>query len=340
MDPIESAAELSPNTAADAGALDSLRVAFRGMGTEIALAVWPRAGSEGAAEAALWSEVRFLKDAESLLSRFLSDSEISRLNRGCSSPRRVAPLTFAAIRAALDAAAASGGLFDPTVYRALLAAGYDRSFSELGRGERPRPAATPWQAGRWREVRLDEPAQTVTLPAGVGLDLGGIAKGWLADQVAERLQAFGPALIDLGGDIAVRGLRPDAPSWAIDVDGSTHELLGTVRLAGRQGIATSGVTRRRWQTAAGERHHLIDPRTGAPALTDLLSVTVVAPTAAEAEVAAKGVLLLGSELGRVALTLAPELAGLLVRRDGRVIVAGDLRWTPTERFQQVTEVGR
>jgi thiamine biosynthesis lipoprotein len=331
-------AVLTRDPEADAGALDSLRVAFRGMGTEIALAVWPRPGEDEAAENALWAEVRFLRDAEALLSRFQPDSEISRLNRGVTTPARVSPLTFAAVRSALEAASASGGLFDPTVYRALLAAGYDRSFA--ARGGRPaRPAvAPPWQAGRWREVRLDEAAQTVALPPGVGLDLGGIAKGWLADQVADRLSAFGPALADLGGDIAARGLPPDAPAWAIDVDGPADEFLGTVRLGERQGIATSGVTRRRWRTEAGERHHLIDPRTGAPALTDLLSVTVVAPAAAEAEVAAKGVLLLGSELGRAALTLAPGLAGLLVRRDGRAIVVGDLRWTPAPPSRAYAEV--
>ncbi len=319
---------------------DALRLAFRGMGTEIALAVWPRAGETEAAEAALWAEVGFLRDAEALLSRFQPDSEISRLNGGSGRPMRVSALTFAAVRVALAAAAASGGLFDPTVYRALLAAGYDRSWTALS-GQPIRPAtAPPWQAGRWREVRLDVAAQTVALPRGVGLDLGGIAKGWLADQVVERLHAFGPALADLGGDIAVRGLPPDAPAWAIDVDGPAGEYLGTVRLSEDQAIATSGITRRRWQTAAGERHHLIDPRTGAPALTDLLSVTVVAPAAAEAEVAAKGVLLLGSELGRAALALAPEYAGLLVRRDGRLLSVGGPRWTAAQPSPAYAEVHR
>lgn len=334
------ASDLGGELAAADAAPDALRVAFRGMGTEIALAVWPRAGEAQAAETALWAEVAFLRDAEALLSRFQPDSEISRLNSGSGRPMRVSALTFAAIRAALGAAAASGGLFDPTVYRALLAAGYDRSWPALS-GPPLRPAAAPpWQAGRWREVRLDAAAQTVALPEGVGLDLGGIAKGWLADQVVERLHGFGPTLADLGGDIAVRGLPPDADAWAIDVDGPAGEYLGSVRLSGGQAIATSGITRRRWQTAAGERHHLIDPRTGAPALTDLLSVTVVAPAAAEAEVAAKGVLLLGSELGRAALALAPEYAGLLVCRDGRLLSVGGLRWTPARPAPAYAEVRR
>ncbi|HEY7295687.1 MAG TPA: FAD:protein FMN transferase [Dehalococcoidia bacterium] len=317
------------DTTENTPALDSLRVAFRAMGTEIALAVWPWPDHETAADEALWREVTFLRDAEALLSRFQPDSEISRLNRGAG-PLRVSPLTFEAIQVALAAAAASGGLFDPTVYRALLAAGYDRSFSELGgsANRRPSRSALPWQAARWQEIRLDAAEQTVALPAGVGLDLGGIAKGWLADGVAERLGAHGPALIDLGGDIAVHGLPPDADRWAIDVDGPAGALLGTLRVAGPSGVATSGITRRRWQMGVGIGHHLIDPRTGAPALTDLLSVTVVAPTAAAAEVAAKGVLLLGSTLGHAALMLAPDLAGVLVRQDGGLLTAGNLDWSP------------
>jgi len=310
------------------------------MGTDVALAVWPIWAGEAAAEAALWGEVAFLREAEALLSRFQPESEIGRLNRGAARPVRVSALTFEAVRVALDAAEASGGLFDPTVYHALLAAGYDRSFSELGDTDRPcRPAAAlPWQAGRWREVLLAAAEQTISLPKGVGLDLGGIAKGWLADGVAERLSAFGPALVDLGGDIAVRGLPPDADAWAIDVDGPAGSLLGTLQLSGGRGVATSGTTRRRWQTRAGSQHHLIDPRSGAPALTDLLSVTVVAPSAAAAEVAAKGALLLGSALGRAALELAPELAGLLVRRDGRVLTAGHLRWSAAQAAQPSAEV--
>ncbi|HLZ68868.1 MAG TPA: FAD:protein FMN transferase [Dehalococcoidia bacterium] len=325
---------------ANESALDSLRVVFRAMGTEVSLAVWPRRGQEASAEAALWAEVALLREADALLSRFLPESEISRLNRGAVTPVRVSALTFSAIEIALDAAAASGGLFDPTVYGALLAAGYDRSFADLEqKPSRSMPAAAlPRQAGRWREVLLDEARGTVTLPNGVGLDLGGIAKGWLADRVAERLGVFGPALVDIGGDIAMLGLPPDAPAWAIDVDGPFGAVLGTLQLEGGRGVATSGITRRRWQTEAGSRHHLIDPRTGAPALTDLLSVTVVAPTTAAAEVAAKGALLLGSVLGLAALVQAAELGGLLVRRDGRVLVAGSLSWIPAGAAQQPAEV--
>ena len=310
--------------------INPVRAEFQGMGTEIALALWPADGEGEAVREAVAREVAFLRLAEELLSRFQPDSEVSRLNRGAREPVRVSNLTFDAVSVAIEAARTTGGLFDPTVHGALLAAGYDRDFAALAAGvqQRAADARVPWQAGRWREVVLDEEKLTVALPGGVGLDLGGIAKGWLADQVADRLGRLGAVLVDIGGDIAFRGLPPDANAWLVDVDGPFGDTLGTVRLYGDGGVATSGTTRRRWQTAAGTQHHLIDPRTGLPALTDLLSVTAVAPFAASAEVAAKGVLLLGQALGRVALTNAHEHGAVLVGRDGGVAAVGELDWQP------------
>jgi thiamine biosynthesis lipoprotein len=307
-----------------------VRATFHGMGTEVTLALWPEATDDETACETLTREIAFLRLAEELLSRFQPDSEISRLNRGTSEPLRVSTLTFGAISVAIEAARSTSGLFDPTVHGALLAAGYDRDFADVAAGAQQRAAEAhaPWQAGRWREVTLDADRLTVALPAGVALDLGGIAKGWLADQVADRLARCGAALADIGGDIAFRGLPPDADGWLVDVEGPFGGTLGTLRLHGDGGVATSGTTRRRWQTAAGPQHHLIDPRTGLPALTDLLSVTVAAPFASSAEVAAKGVLLLGQALGRVALANARQHGAVLVGRDGSLVTVGDLDWSP------------
>jgi|SRR5579875_628037 len=306
-----------------------LESTFAGMGTQITLRLWPADEKAERASRALARERAFLRRAEALLSRFRPDSEISQINTAKGKPVRVSPLTLAAVAAARDAAEATAGLFDPTVYSALLAAGYHRDFATVAAlaPASARPAAPQrWQAGRWREIAIDHAQHLITLPAGVGLDLGGIAKGWLADIVAKRLSRFGPALADLGGDIALRGLAPDGDLWRIDVEDPRGGVLGTVRLRGG-GIATSGTTRRRWQNSATcAAHHIIDPRTGMPALTDLLAVTVVAPDATTAEVAAKGALLLGSTLGAAAIRSA-NIAGILVRQDGKTIVVGALDWS-------------
>lgn len=290
---------------------------FTAMGTEIELQLWPDAGQEQAARRALGRAARSVLLADRRLSRFRPDSELSRINRGEAGP--VSAMTFAVIAAALEAARATGGLFDPTVHGAMLAAGYDRTFTQLV-GQVVTPAAVVAPPARFSDVRLDARTRTVTLPPGVGLDLGGIAKGWLADVLAQRLARYGGALVDLGGDIAVAGTPPDADGWEIEIaDPFGRELPLAELWMEAGGVATSGVLRRQWQTAAGWQHHLIDPRTGRPAESDVLAVTVVAPTATAAEVAAKAALLLGAVQGLAALDAAPQLAGLLVTATDGVV---------------------
>lgn len=173
---------------------------------------------------------------------------------------------------------------------------------------------------------MDAETRLVTLPAGCKVDLGGIAKGWSADQAMRRLEVFGPALVDASGDIACSGPLSNGHPWPIDVDDplriqDTLDLLGLDRC----GAATSGVDFRRWKQGDTWRHHIIDPRTGLPAETDLLTVTAVAPDAVQAETAAKAVLILGSEAGLAWLEERPELGGLLAGPDGRVVYSSRMR---------------
>jgi thiamine biosynthesis lipoprotein len=136
----------------------------------------------------------------------------------------------------------------------------------------------------------------------------------------QRLRQLGPTLIDAGGDIAVSGPRADGSPWPIGVanpfaPGEMLELLLTVC----GGVATSGRDYRRWRQGAVWRHHIIDPRSGQPAATDVLSATVIAPQLCAAEVGAKVALILGSVEGLAWIEARPHLAGLLVCADGTVI---------------------
>ena len=156
------------------------------MGTSVALIV-PADGipTRDVRQAVLLVEREFAEQ-EQRFSRFRSDSELSEVNRAGSESMRLS-LPFAALmRCALQAAAETGGIFDPTVLPAMVAAGYDRSFEDIIVSAREvlRPDAP---TGRWREIVLDE--DRVMMPEGVGLDLGGIAKGWTADRAAEHRQA-------------------------------------------------------------------------------------------------------------------------------------------------------
>jgi thiamine biosynthesis lipoprotein len=154
----------------------------------------------------------------------------------------------------------------------------------------------------------------VTLPVGIKLDFGGIAKGMAVDAALEKLRQGGvsPALVNAGGDLAVLGLPPAVEHWQLAVPG--RERFWTIPL--RQGaMATSGIAHRHWWQGQTLRHHLLDPRTGLPAHSDLWSVTVVADRCEQAEVAAKVAFILGSQQGADFLR-RHRIAGLLVREDG------------------------
>lgn len=257
---------------------------------------------------------------ERRLSRFRADSELVRLNRSAGAPVRVSRCMGAALGGALEAARASDGLVTPTALAALEAAGYDRPFAQLA-PELGAAAPSPGRPADWRQVRFDAAARTVTLPVGVRLDLGGTAKGWAASEAARRLSSAGPALVDAGGDIAVSGPMADGGPWSIAVAspyGDTEEPLGILQLAAGA-VATSGRDYRRWRRDGREQHHLIDPRTGRPAETDVLAVTVVAVDCGSAETAAKVALILGGRAGLAWIEARPGLAALLALEDGRVL---------------------
>jgi thiamine biosynthesis lipoprotein len=237
------------------------RRTFRAMGTDVELL---GDGGYDAADA----EFRRL---EVMMTRFRDDSELSRLNR--HGTLAASPDLVRVVELALDARARTDGRFDPTVHDAVVAAGYDRTFAELTDGV----LGDPVRGGG--DVRIV--GSRIELGAAVRLDLGGIAKGYAAERAAEILGVHGPCLVNAGGDIAVRG-----GAWPVGVEDFTLELT-------HGGLATSGRDRRRWRRGGREQHHLIDPRTGAPAETPLLRVTVVAADAVEAEVQAKNVFLGG-----------------------------------------------
>lgn len=256
---------------------------------------------------------------EQVLSRFRDDSELAALNRRAGHGwTPLSPTLWAVLAAAREAARLSDGLVSPTVLTALEQVGYDRDFAAIGDGQ-TRPVAMPAPATPWSAIRCDPRRCAVALPAGVRLDLGGVAKGWAADTAVQRLAVHGPALVDAGGDIAVSGPRADGTPWPIGVADPLRpgEQIALLLLA-TGGVATSGRDYRRWRQGSAERHHIIDPRTGLPATTDLLSATVVAPSAREAEAAAKTVLILGRDAGLAWLAERPHLAGLLVSEEGRI----------------------
>lgn len=259
----------------------------------------------------------WFEEWEQCLSRFRPNSELNHLNALAGWPVQVSETLWQVFQAAMEAEKASSGLVTPAVLQALVAAGYDCSFDALPR-DRDTASACGWpSAGSLAEVSWDESTRSISLPSDVQLDFGGVAKGWAAHQAAKRLAGCGPALVSAGGDIAISAEQSDGSPWLVDVDDpfQAGEYIETLML-GRCGVATSGTDYRRWKQGRRWNHHIIDPRTGLPAQTEIFAATVIAPTVMEAEMSAKAALILGSQRGMEWLESKPELAGMLVLENG------------------------
>jgi FAD:protein FMN transferase len=258
-----------------------------------------------------------LAELESRWSRFRDDSEVTLINREAGRPVRVSGATLALVERAIEGARVTGGRYDPTVLRALERAGYDRSFELIDR-----KAATPWQPAEplpvagYDRVMVDRSASTVTVPRGVGFDPGGIGKGFAADLVVEALLRDGAtgACVNVGGDLRVEGESPSGGPWIAGVEHPTRSRLAALLSIDRGAVATSTRTRRTW---GADRHHLIDPATGRPAATPVVSVTTIAAEGWQAEVLSKAAFLAGPAEG-LALLEAHGAQGLVIDEDGLV----------------------
>jgi FAD:protein FMN transferase len=227
-----------------------------------------------------------------------------------------------ALAAALRAREVTGGRFDPTILPALAAAGYDRSFEQL----EPRPARTVagWSAGA--HVEVDPAAGRARVEEGAAVDLGGIGKGFSATRALAAMRDAWPTLlgglVDLGGDIALRGETPEHGPWRIAVaDPRRPGATAGVLLLDNGGVATSGRDIRRFGPG-GALHHLIDPSTGLPAAPGPLAITVVARDAVEAESHATALAMADAATAVDYVAAREHLSALYVPHDGAPVALG------------------
>lgn len=278
---------------------------FRSMASPVTMqVVAPEAGADGALDAA----EAVVREVERTCSRFDPTSALSQANAEPGEWHEV-PGTFArAVAEAARAHAETGGLFDPRVHDVLVAWGYDRSLPFAGgavavAGQGPAEPAEHVLASRapWRpQVRRDGGRYLVHLD-GARIDLGGIGKGLAVRWAAARLTDAGAgALVDAGGDVAVRGSAPDGGPWRVGVEDPMAregelEMPLLVLAIEDAACATSSTRLRRWRAGGEQVHHLVDPRTGSPGGEGLAAVTVVGPDPAWAEVWSKTLFLHGVE---------------------------------------------
>jgi thiamine biosynthesis lipoprotein len=267
-----------------------------------------------------------IAELEARWSRFRPDSEVSELNRTPGRLVLVSVDTFLLVERAVTAWGLTGGRFDPTVLRAVRAAGYDRSFDQLDADVPNAASESRAPAPGCEGIELWPELTGVWLPPGVELDPGGIGKGLAADLVTAELVDAGAdgAMVNLGGDVRVRGTGPGG-EWSLAVahpDDAGRQLL---RFAIPDGaVATSSRLRRRWTQGGRARHHLIDPLTGQPSASPLVMVTAITADAWWAEAVTKSVFVTGTPAPKAGVAgalvatvdadgrveLSPELAGL------------------------------
>lgn len=296
---------------------------FRAMGSHINL--WLQHEDASEAAATLERAQGLFNVAERRMTRFEPESELSQLNQRAGHEWvPVSRLLWRVISRALQLAAETEGLFDPTVGGAVVASGYGQSFDAARRqGNRDGGKQGVPFLGQWRAVARDPARHAVRLPLGVQLDLGGIGKGFTAQLAADWLSAWGPCLVDAGGDVTAGDPPAGQPGWPVEISrpsqDDTAEAALTVWLNNAT-LATSGIDYRWWWQDGKRRHHLIDPRTGGPAETDLLTATVLAADASAAEAWATAMLISGSQRG-LALATERQMAVALIGSAGKVHLA-------------------
>lgn len=247
-----------------------------------------------AAETALDSAEQEIHRLDALLSVANTGSDIFRLNQDKTAV--VDPETGALLQRALELADFTGGDFDPTVYPLTVLWGFlsqDGNYDYHVPTDQEReavlqhvgydkllvdPITTGEDAGTFQATLTDPEA---------GVDLGGIAKGYTAEQILEVMQAAGieSAVISLGGNVGTLGRKPDGSLWTVAVEDpeQSGEYLATLSLDGGYYAITSGAYQRYFEMDGTRYHHILDPETGAPAETDLLSVTIVSKDGTQAD---------------------------------------------------------
>lgn len=247
------------------------------------------------AEAALSNCSRELFLLEKLLSVTDEDSELARFNAGQRDA--LSNETSGLICAALVCAADTDGAYDPTVYPVMKLWGfYNDEFTVPDEAELSNALLN---VGYARPEVSSESPHRIDLPQGMGIDLGGIAKGYAAQSVLEILRDHGmeAAVISLGGNVGLMGQKPDGSDWTVAVekpDGS-GETVATISVSGGKNtyVVTSGAYQRYFEVDGVTYHHILDPKTGKPAETDLLSVTIISENGAEADALSTALFVMG-----------------------------------------------
>lgn len=295
------------------------------MGTIVEITVAHR--SEEQARTAINAAMAEFRRIDELVSSYKPGSVISRVNQvGSSRKVSVGEEVFRLLRDAVAISAASEGAFDSTIWPVYRLWGFDQG----GKVPSPDMIADKLNLVGYQNLDFDDYGYSVGYKIkGMGLDLGATAKGWAVDRAMEILLSHGVrnAIVDAGGDLRVIGARPGKEFWRIGIRHPRDPggVILTFEL-NDAAIVTSGDYERFFVADGVRYHHILDPATGQPA-RGCQSVTVLAPTAAEADSCATAAFVLGPEKGIAFLRSRSGVRGVIIGSDGR------LHWTDEDLAQ-------
>lgn len=258
---------------------------------------------------------RRVRELDAVFSDYRADSEVRRLcAKEVGKPHRVSPELFAVLRQAREISVLTGGAFDVTL------------------GEHTRRWRKHENPVRddisYRDLDLDQERRTVTLRRRLRIDLGGIAKGYIADQLMLVLRKAGivRAAVVIGGETVLADAPPGKKGWKIGVENPAHEIIGTLELA-NTALSTSGDSYQFFETDGKRRSHLIDPATK-ESKTNRLNVTTIAPTAMQADAWATALRILPAAKAMAAANRRSALEALFIPHRERP--------RPTQNFPPLT----
>lgn len=263
---------------------------------------------------------------DAIFSHTRADSSLTFLNQACGLPAEVNPDLARLIAVALTYCGETEGLFD------ISSGGLERLWN-YHRAQRPsdREVRTALSHVGYQRIRVQGPVVCTGDPQTV-IVLGGIAKGYIADGLCSLMREAGvtSGAIDLGGNLAVVGARPDGRPWRMTVVDpcEPRQALAVIECEDESAV-TSGAYERYFVEDGKTYHHIIDPRTGYPAQTDVAGVTVVSASSTEADALSTSMFLMGTQRGMALASSHSGVDALVVGRDGSV------RMTPGMRDRMV-----
>lgn len=246
---------------------------------------------------------------EQLFSATVSGSEVYQINHSHGAPVTVSPETAQLLAHAVEYSRQSNGAFDITIYPV-------KQLWDFGGGSDALPDTTALQNAVKRVdfTRIQIDGTTVTLPDGMGLDLGAIAKGFTADRMADYLRGEGvtSAVIDLGGNVLTIGSKPDGSDWRVGIQEPFGQSnIDVVEVSG-QSVVTSGIYQRYFEKDGVIYHHILSAKDGMPCDTDLYSVTIIGDCSEQCDALSTVCMLLGYERAKALLENYPDVRAIFV----------------------------